>query len=105
MAEETIRDVDASGHWLGKTVTKVSESGRFWEDPAEHQDYFLRFRAIRRLQPPSLGAAGTRQTACRGLVKPPRRTGRHSDSRDTRVATRTWPLLLCAKSKSAPLAA
>ena len=43
VAEETIRDVDASGHWLGKTVTKVSGAGRFWEDPAEHQDYFLRY--------------------------------------------------------------
>ena len=29
VAEETIRDVDASGHWLGKTVTKVSEAGVF----------------------------------------------------------------------------
>jgi peptide-methionine (S)-S-oxide reductase len=43
VAEETIRDVDASGHWLGETVTKVREAGRFWEDPVEHQDYFLRY--------------------------------------------------------------
>ena len=43
VAEETISDVDASGHWPGKTVTKVSEAGRFWEDPAEHQDYLLRY--------------------------------------------------------------
>ena len=43
VAEETIADVDASGHWLGKTVTEVSEAGRFWEDPAENQDYFQRF--------------------------------------------------------------
>ena len=43
VAEETIRDVDASGHWLGKTVTKISEAGRFWEEGAEHQDYFLRY--------------------------------------------------------------
>ena len=42
-AEETIRDVDASGHWLGNTVTKISEAARFWEDPAEDQDYFLRY--------------------------------------------------------------
>ena len=27
VAEETIRDVDASGHWPGKTVTKISEAG------------------------------------------------------------------------------
>ena len=43
IAEEMIRDVDASGHWPGKTVTKVSEAGRFWEDPAKDQDYFLRY--------------------------------------------------------------
>lgn len=43
VAEETIADVDASGHWLGRTVTEVSEVGRFWEDPAAKQDYFLRF--------------------------------------------------------------
>jgi peptide-methionine (S)-S-oxide reductase len=43
VAEETIRDVDASGHWPGKTVTKVSEAGRFWEDPASDQDRFLRY--------------------------------------------------------------
>ena len=43
VAEETIADVDASGHWLGKTVTEISEAGRFWEDPAEDQGYFQRF--------------------------------------------------------------
>jgi len=43
VAEETIADVDASGHWLGKTVTEISEAGRFWEDPAENQNYFQRF--------------------------------------------------------------
>jgi peptide-methionine (S)-S-oxide reductase len=43
VAEETIRDVDASGHWPGKTVTEVSEAGRFWEEGAEHQDYFQRY--------------------------------------------------------------
>jgi peptide-methionine (S)-S-oxide reductase len=41
VAEETIRDVDASRHWLGKTVTRVSEAGRFVEMEAEDQDYFL----------------------------------------------------------------
>jgi peptide-methionine (S)-S-oxide reductase len=30
-------------HWLGKTVTEISEAGRFWEDPAENQAYFQRF--------------------------------------------------------------
>ena len=43
VAEEMIRDVDASGHWLGKTVTKVSPEGVFWEDGPEHQDYLERF--------------------------------------------------------------
>jgi peptide-methionine (S)-S-oxide reductase len=38
-----IRDVDASGHWPGKTVTKVSESAVFWEMASEDQDYLLRF--------------------------------------------------------------
>ena len=43
VAEETIRDVDASRYWLGKTVTKVSEAGRFWEVEAELQDYLQRY--------------------------------------------------------------
>jgi peptide-methionine (S)-S-oxide reductase len=45
VAEETIADVDASGHWLGKTVTEISEAGRFCEDPAKDQDYFQRYPA------------------------------------------------------------
>ena len=43
VAEETIRDVDASGHWPGQVVTKISEAGRFWEAEAEDQDYFQRY--------------------------------------------------------------
>lgn len=43
VAEEMIRDVDASGHWPGKTVTKISPAGAFWEDGPEHQDYLQRF--------------------------------------------------------------
>ncbi len=43
VAEEMIRDVDASGHWPGKTVTRISEVGVFWEMGAEDQDYFQRF--------------------------------------------------------------
>src|ERR671923_1370286 len=43
VAEEMIRDVDASGHWPGKTVTRLSEAGPFWEAEAEHQDYFQGF--------------------------------------------------------------
>ena len=41
VAEETILDVDASGHWPGKTVTEIRQAGRFWEAAAEDQDYFL----------------------------------------------------------------
>lgn len=43
VAEETICDVDASGHWPGKVVTKISAAGRFWEAVAEDQDYFQRY--------------------------------------------------------------
>jgi peptide-methionine (S)-S-oxide reductase len=43
VAEEMIRDVDASGHWLGKTVTKITEAGWFWANGPEDQDYFLRY--------------------------------------------------------------
>jgi peptide-methionine (S)-S-oxide reductase len=43
VAEETIRDVDASGHWPGKVVTKISEAGHFWDAEAEDQDYFERY--------------------------------------------------------------
>jgi peptide-methionine (S)-S-oxide reductase len=43
VAEETISDVDASGHWPGPTVTRVSEAGRFWEDGPADQDYLLRY--------------------------------------------------------------
>jgi peptide-methionine (S)-S-oxide reductase len=40
VAEETIRDVEASA---GKVVTRVSEAGRFWEEAPEQQDYLQRF--------------------------------------------------------------
>jgi peptide-methionine (S)-S-oxide reductase len=43
VAEETIVDVDASGYWLGKSVTRISEAGRFWEEEAESQDYLQRY--------------------------------------------------------------
>ena len=42
-ADEMIRDVDRSGHWLGKTVTRISAAGVFWEMGPEDQDYLLRF--------------------------------------------------------------
>ena len=50
VAEETIRDVDASGHWLGKTVTKISPVGVFWADGPEDQNYLRRFPNV--LKPP-----------------------------------------------------
>jgi peptide-methionine (S)-S-oxide reductase len=43
VAEETIADVDASGHWPGRTTTQISQAGRFWEDPPEDQDHFLHY--------------------------------------------------------------
>lgn len=64
VAEETIRDVDASGHWPGKTVTRISEAGRFWEDPAADQDYFLRFPVYPEGASPPFPRAG-RKTAIR----------------------------------------
>jgi peptide-methionine (S)-S-oxide reductase len=42
VAEDTIADVDASGLWLGKTVTEVAPAGDFWEAEPEHQDYLQR---------------------------------------------------------------
>ena len=43
VADQMIRDVDASGHWPGTTVTKVSVASVFWEMGPEDQDYLLRF--------------------------------------------------------------
>ncbi len=42
-AAETIRDVDAAGHWPGKVVTRISPAGRFWEEAPEAQDFLHRF--------------------------------------------------------------
>lgn len=42
IAEETIRDVEASGKWPGKVVTEVAAKGPFWEAEPEHQDYLER---------------------------------------------------------------
>ncbi len=41
-AERTIDDVNASGLWPGKVVTRVSPVSDFWEAEAEHQDYLER---------------------------------------------------------------
>ena len=43
VAEDTIRDVDASRLWPGKVVTEVEPAGPFWEAEAEHQDYLELF--------------------------------------------------------------
>jgi peptide-methionine (S)-S-oxide reductase len=42
IAEETIRDVEASGIWPGKVVTELAPAGAFWEAEPEHQDYLER---------------------------------------------------------------
>jgi peptide-methionine (S)-S-oxide reductase len=55
VAEETIADVDASGHWPGKVVTEIGEAGRFWEAEAEDQDYLRRYP--NGCKPPFPGAA------------------------------------------------
>jgi peptide-methionine (S)-S-oxide reductase len=41
-AIRTIADVDASGLWPGRVVTRVSAVGEFWEAEPEHQDYLER---------------------------------------------------------------
>lgn len=43
VAEDTIADLDASGIWPGKVVTKVSEARPFWEAAAEDQNYLQRY--------------------------------------------------------------
>jgi peptide-methionine (S)-S-oxide reductase len=42
-ALRTIGDVDASGLWPGRVVTKVTPAGDFWEAEPEHQDYLERY--------------------------------------------------------------
>jgi peptide-methionine (S)-S-oxide reductase len=42
IAEDTIADIEASGLWPGKVVTKLSPAGDFWEAEPEHQDYLER---------------------------------------------------------------
>ena len=42
VAEDTIADVNASGLWPGKVVTKVAPAGDFWQAEPEHQDYLER---------------------------------------------------------------
>lgn len=42
VAEDTIKDVDASGLWPAKVVTEVEPVGDFWVAEPEHQDYLQR---------------------------------------------------------------
>lgn len=43
VAEETIRDVEASGLWPGRVVTELRPVGPFWQAEPEHQDYLVRY--------------------------------------------------------------
>ena len=43
VAEDPIADADASRHWPGNVVTKISEAGPFWEADAEDQNYLHRY--------------------------------------------------------------
>ena len=42
IAEDTIRDIDASGLWPGKVVSEVKAAGAFWQAEPEHQNYLER---------------------------------------------------------------
>ena len=42
VAQDTIKDVDASGLWPAKVVTQVEAAGPFWQAEPEHQDYLER---------------------------------------------------------------
>lgn len=42
VALDTIADVEASGLWPGRVVTRVEPAGDFWEAEPEHQDYLQR---------------------------------------------------------------
>jgi len=55
VAEEMISDVDASRHWPGRTVTRISPAGAFWEEGPEHQDYLQRFPNVFRAPFPRQG--------------------------------------------------
>jgi methionine-R-sulfoxide reductase/methionine-S-sulfoxide reductase len=42
VAEQTIKDVEASELWPGPVVTKITEASDFWEAEPDHQDYLER---------------------------------------------------------------
>ena len=62
VAEETLRDVDASGHWPGKVVTEISEAGPFREAVPEDQDALQRYPEACPF-PSAAAKAATRETA------------------------------------------
>ena len=43
IAEETIKDVEASGLWPGPVVTEITKAGKFYQAEDNHQDYLERF--------------------------------------------------------------
>lgn len=45
IAEEVISDVDASGHWPGSVLTKITKAGPFWEAEQDDHDYLHRYPA------------------------------------------------------------
>lgn len=55
VAEEMIRDVDAAGHWPGKTVTRISPARAFVEDGPDDQNYLQRFPNVSRRPFPRQG--------------------------------------------------
>ena len=42
-ANDVISKINASGHWPGKVVTKVSKATDFWEAEPGHQNYLQRY--------------------------------------------------------------
>jgi len=42
-ALKLIEEIERSGKWPGKIVTKVSKAGDFWEAEEEHQDYLQKY--------------------------------------------------------------
>ena len=42
-AHQIISEINESGRWPGKIVTKVSKATDFWEAEPEHQDYLQRY--------------------------------------------------------------
>ena len=43
IALKLIEEIESSGKWPGKIVTKVSYVGDFWEAEEEHQDYLQKY--------------------------------------------------------------